>query len=421
MKIWHKLKNKLLYPGALIHLTVLSHLNWGKSLFKKDKVFYEKPYDGQKILLLALFEKGVLRGDIENLLTVAKRLGVYTVCVNTLKLDNPEQNNKLIDCYIERYNFGRDFGSYKAGFMHLYKRRWHEKCPRLLVLNDSLFYSKNNQANFIETLLQTEVEVLGATENHEIEHHLGSFCLSLDGSIVRKDKLRTYWKKYSSSDVRPVVIKRGEMQLSKTLRRCVTSPGNFSAQFDLTWFSEYINSNKDFLDLASDFYRASNLVDWKRPSINKSAMQVINKYMMNDQSLSNLEIKMEAGREDVTMHFVDNARNLQHAIASSLKKDIDLELIERRVYAEVKYDLLESFSTGSQIHQNGILLHYLGLPIIKLDGLYRGMFSNEDIENLAQQLESDEVIPFKRLMYSKPFGGEVLYGWKRSAFYRGLI
>lgn len=421
MKIWQNFKNRLLHPGALFRLTVLSHLNWGKSLFKKDKVFYEKPYDGQKIILLALFEKGVLRGDIENLLTVAKRLGVYTVCVNTLKLDNPEQDNKLIDCYIERYNFGRDFGSYKAGFMHLYKRRWHEICPRLLVLNDSLFYSRNNQANFIETLLQTEVEVLGATENHEIEHHLGSFCLSLDGSIVRKDRLRTYWKKYSSSDVRPVVIKRGEMKLSKTLHRCVASPGNLSAQFDLTWFSEYINSNKDFLDVASDFYRASNLVDWKRPSINKSAMRVINKYMMNDQSLSNLEIKMEAGREDVPMHFVDNARNLQHAIASSLKKDIDLEVIERRVYAEVKYDLLESFSTGSQIHQNGILLHYLGLPIIKLDGLYRGMFSNEDIENLAQQLEPDEVIPFKRLMYSKPFGGEVLYGWKRSAFYRGLI
>ena len=405
MKIWHKLKNKLLYPGALIHLTVLSHLNWGKSLFKKDKVFYEKPYDGQKILLLALFEKGVLRGDIENLLTVAKRLGVYTVCVNTLKLDNPEQNNKLIDCYIERYNFGRDFGSYKAGFMHLYKRRWHEKCPRLLVLNDSLFYSKNNQANFIETLLQTEVEVLGATENHEIEHHLGSFCLSLDGSIVRKDKLRTYWKKYSSSDVRPVVIKRGEMQLSKTLRRCVTSPGNFSAQFDLTWFSDYINSNKDFLDLASDFHRASDFylasdfVDWKRPSIRTSAMRLINRYIMIDPSLSNLEANIETSREHVSVNFVDNARSLRDAIAAAVKKEVELEVIERRVYEEVKNDLLECFTAGSQIHQNGIMLHYLGLPIIKLDGLYRGMFSNEDIENLAQQLESDEVIPFKRLMY----------------------
>ena len=71
--------------------------------------------------------------------------------------------------------------------------------------------------------------------------------------------------------------------------------------------------------------------------------------------------------------------------------------------------------------QNALLLHYLGLPLIKLDGLYRGMFSSGDVEKLAQQLGPDEVIPFKRLVYSKPFGAEVYIGWKKAAFFHGLI
>ena len=222
---------------------------------------------------------------------MAKNYGAYTICVNTLKLQTPEKYKQAIDCYIERYNFGRDFGSFKAGFSHLYKRQWHDKCPRLLMLNDSLFYSKKHLARFISDLFETDVEVLGATENHEVEHHLGSFCLSLDGRIVRHYKFRAYWKRYSSSDVRPVVIKRGEMGLSKTLRRCVSSLDQYSAFFDLSWFSEQVAKNPELLETISDFYRAadfhraSDFVDWKRPSLKAAAERILSRYTINDPGL----------------------------------------------------------------------------------------------------------------------------------------
>jgi hypothetical protein len=53
--------------------------------------------------------------------------------------------------------------------------------------------------------------------------------------------------------------------------------------------------------------------------------------------------------------------------------------------------------------------------------IIRGIFSAADVENIAIQLEGDEVVLFKRMLYSKPFGGNVLSGWKQAAFYRGLI
>ena len=92
-----------------------------------------------------------------------------------------------------------------------------------------------------------------------------------------------------------------------------------------------------------------------------------------------------------------------------------------RVLEELQNDLMECFTAGSQIHQNNILLHHLGMPLIKLDALYRGMFSIEDVEKIATQLDAQETDSFRRLMFSKPFGGNTLFGWKRAAFYRGLI
>ena len=419
MKIWERIKNKLLYPGARSYLLFQSRFNWLKSLFKKDKVVLEKPYNGKKILLLALYEKGVLRADIENLLATAKKQGVYTLCINTLKLDAPEKYQGLMDCYIERYNFGRDFGSYKTGVNHLYKRNWHEQCPRLLILNDSLFYSKKNLEAFIKNMLSTDMEVLGATENHEIEHHIGSFCLSLDSSIVKHNKFKRYWKEYSNSDLRPTVIKRGEMQLSKALHRCVSSQNNIRALYDTAWLSEYIKNNKGFLDHAYNYYRTPEN-HWGPPSIKKVGERIIEKHALINPSLINLDANTEVSITEAGAYYVDSPDTLIHAIRSSLTTS-ESDLVGESVYDEVKNNLLECFSRGSQIHQNGILLHHLGLPIIKLDGLYRGLFVTEDIEKLALQLEPEELVTFKRLMYSNPFGDNILLGWKKAAFSRGLI
>ena len=377
-------------------------------------MIWEYSYESQKILLLALYEKGTLRSDIETLLAVAKRLDMYTVCVNTLKLDSPERYNGLIDCYVERYNFGRDFGSYKTGFLHLYKRQWEERCPRVLMLNDSIFYSQKELMPFMAKLLNTKSEVLGATENHQIEYHIGSFCLSLDGCTIRKEAFRRYWKQYANSDLRHVVIIRGEMGLSRMLRSCVSSTEKFSTLFDVTWFSEYINDNRKFLDQISDYFRVGLEGGfWKRPSISRFADRVMQKYPLGLAD-------PEAANEYKSKYFVDSISSLKEAIATSVK-EMKPGSIDRRVYEEVKYDLVECFSNGSQIHQNALLLHYLGLPLIKLDGLYRGAFSTEDVEKLAQQLDPDEVIPFKRLMYSKPFGANFLLGWKKEAFRQGRI
>ncbi|WP_454268057.1 hypothetical protein [Roseovarius sp. MBR-51] len=81
----------------------------------------------------------------------------------------------------------------------------------------------------------------------------------------------------------------------------------------------------------------------------------------------------------------------------------------------------EVFLHGSQIHQNAAILVELGLPMIKLDGLYRGMFNNYDILRLQKKLCETEAGEMSSLLFERPYGGQMLYGWKRAAFMRGLI
>ena len=90
-----------------------------------------------------------------------------------------------------------------------------------------MFFSKKHIHKFIADMLSSPCEVLGATENYEIEHHLGSFCIAISGGVLNAAKLKDYWKGYRNTDVRPVVIKTGEMEFSKVLKRVVRSSENF--------------------------------------------------------------------------------------------------------------------------------------------------------------------------------------------------
>lgn len=77
--------------------------------------------------------------------------------------------------------------------------------------------------------------------------------------------------------------------------------------------------------------------------------------------------------------------------------------------------------SGSQIHQNASILIKIGLPIIKLDGLYRGIFSYEDMGRICSMLKSDEGKELGDLLIARPYGGRYLTGWKRAAFEAGLL
>src|SRR4029078_5661858 len=56
--------------------------------------------------------------------------------------------------------------------------------------------------------------------------------------------------------------------------------------------------------------------------------------------------------------------------------------VEVRIREMVADRLVANFVRGSHIHQNAASLLDLGLAIVKLDGVYRGMFSPADVRKI---------------------------------------
>lgn len=132
--------------------------------------------------------------------------------------------------------------------------------------------------------------------------------------------------------------------------------------------------------------------------------------MMKDVEVSSHEYFEEV--------YLENFDALYSYIKDVLKADdINTDDLHNLMVAE----LSEGFLSGSQVHQNACILLKTGLPFIKNDGLYRGIFSLEDINRISTLIEPDEASELLALLVSRPYGGRYLIGWKRAAFEAGLI
>lgn len=419
--IFQHIQAALSYPGNLLRLSVLSGYSRMKSWGKHPTVHFETPYYNQKILLIALFQKGELRSDVRALMTAARSKGIYVVAVNSLTLKNPDALREFCDCYVERYNFGRDFGSFKWGFCHLIKQGHLEKCPRLLMVNDSVFYSRQRIPTFLDEMLGSETEVLGATENYEISHHLGSFCIAMGGTVLRHRKFQRYWKNYLMTDVRPVVIVRGEMGLSKVLKRCVTSQDQFKALYDSNRFREFIRQlDSGQLENVIGMTRECDLTPAKRFSLVEQLNELAEAHSVSLTGENTVQFEASSITDVVQNRFmVSKYSDLIEVLNTRLigDKDFDQSFLREHVIAR----MVDNFRQHSQIHQNACILLFMGLPIIKLDIVFRGMLNMMDVDKILDLLEPKEAADLQRIIYARPFGGDVLFGWKRSAFMRGLI
>lgn len=367
MRVLGQIKNVFLYPFAYCVIATQSQFSRIKALGKKPIIHFEQTYAKEKILLIALYEKGRLRPDILQMLKTAKNAGLYVVAINTEKVLQPEILQDQIDCYIERPNFGWDFGSYQTGFLHLFKRGWARRCPRVLMLNDSIFYCKTNLINFFRDLIETNIEVLGATENYDHIHHLQSFCISIDHRIINQQAFQNYWTNYKNTNIKRTVIRNGELKFSRILKSCTHTPENFSALFT---YKNIINKLKE--SKCIDLYTCP---------------------------LTNLTSNSESSAHSYVLSQQTN------------KFDI----------GQLKF--LEQFSCNPSIHKNNVQLTQLGLPIIKIDHFYRGQWSLWELDKIYHSLplNEEEITQLNDMILRRPYGRISLSGWELCAFNLGLI
>ncbi|MCZ4060746.1 hypothetical protein O3W44_19075 [Pantoea sp. LMR881] len=387
-------------------------------------------------MLLALYEKSTLRNDTKELLKVAKEQNIFVIAVNTLKLKAEEYPDSLVDVYIERENFGRDFGSYQAGMKYIYENKIDTSCERLLIINDSVFFSLKNLSAFIYELFNSKTEVLGATENSQHSHHLGSFCISVNGDIVRNERFKNYWYGYKLSNVRPLVIKRGEFALSKLLKSLASSEQNFKSIFNISFMEDKLKNDANFFNHFF-YYRREGERAWYNQSItslfkNDEVLRSYYSRFVQNENFKKYEFKLnflEKNKallpssnlsydlEEKELKNVDYLEVIKFFEVENIEKNPDLHILKQRLI----YLYLDEFTLGSQIHINCLALHHVGLPIIKLDLIFRCVCNLNDIIKLRDQLDESQRDDFMTLMTSRLCGDRFLVGLDRLAYQHGIL
>lgn len=420
LKILKRARASLLYPMAVLILSAQNAFAYIKSLSQRPSVLkFQSPEIGQPILVVALWKYGPLREDIKKLFAAARRHGFFVLAVNTGKVQG-DQEYENANYFAQIPNFGRDFASYKFAMQTVYKKGWHRTTSRLVLANDSIFYSEVGLDAFLAASVNTKFRALGATENFEIERHLGSFFVSFDPTILMQKRFIRFWKRYRRSNIRPSVIRRGELRLSKTLKKLM-DPSEFGALYDIGAVSEKFEQ-QDFAQ-ADRFFslavRSPGQLQWRKSMLPAVAEEWRNRYsaqMLKLQSDSKLAISQleelflkAVSLEGLTVEIRRLSPNSSPAEVHQTVREIALESI------------LLSTASGSQIHNSCLFFFDMGLPIVKLDLLYRGAASFSDIIKFQSLLSPEEYLQLRGLIFQRPFGGDTLTGWRQAAFYKGLI
>jgi hypothetical protein len=391
-----------------------------QTLFEKPNLKYlTTPDDSAPILILALWEKDNLRPDILNLIETAKAQGYFVLAINTGKLLK-DHIPMEIGGYAEIANYGRDFASYKYGFSLVYKLGVNLGSRRMVMANDSVFYLSSGLPELLREAATSEIKALGATENFEIQRHLGSFFISLDGSVIEEPRFRKFWTRYNLTDQRRTVIHRGELKLSKTLIGLV-GENQVRAIWDIVGLAKEI---RDF-DLEALSAVVSDSLEgpmaWKKARASFVAEIWDKKFrvLLGETGLGakniQLSIKDRTALVAMTVHGV--FFELCHLFPAA-----DPDVLRNEIKDTTINLLIESAASGSQIHNNALVFHTLGLPLVKLDLLYRGAAIPNDILKLGSRLrDSGEYQNLMRLLLLKPFGSAIYRGWELYAFRRGLI
>lgn len=156
-----------------------------------------------------------------NLLNALTSNGFWVLVVSTRPVD--ETNFSLLRraCHhlIERPNVGMDFGSYKLGIEWLEQNySVYTAAETLVIANDSMFYPQRVTDDIAE-MLDRPAAWQSLFENFQFHYHAQSFFLLFRSEVIQSEPFRRFWTEYLPYSSRLHAIHKGEVRLSKRLRK----------------------------------------------------------------------------------------------------------------------------------------------------------------------------------------------------------
>lgn len=263
------------------------------------------------ILIFAGFSRNIdtYTGDH---LKLFKSRGGYIVYVNNHeKFDRHCLTNHPIDVYIDNRNSGWDFSMYKTATQFVYKNINKEILPnKIIYANDSVFYLKTENTDFIDGLLDVTYDFTGMFENSgRGRYHVSSWLVSMSKEMFISNKIRKFWRRHVPLKNKHHAIHSGEHRLTKTV-------------FEITNKVKVLYNNSVLLELLN---KHAELDSWElkkllAPSLTSLAVVNVNR---NDlKYLKYFKCFLERNLWLVSPHHIFNLFLVKEENFPFIKKDI---------------------------------------------------------------------------------------------------
>jgi hypothetical protein len=248
---------------------------------------------------------------------------------------------------IERPPTGRDFGCYQTGLnlLGLSGTGLPERCERLLLANDSMFY-RADTAELIADMLRLDGSWVTMFESYEKAFHAQSFFLIFSPQAFRSFAFRKFWKNYKPYSSRPHTIKKGEIGFSRALKRSGLVPQPY---YSSTRIRQVVEAAELGPSELLNLLPSTSIISW-------------NTWAKDILDLAQHQIPIEG--QNPTLKFL--SQNL-------LRK------------------LSRTTESSNPTHAAGLLLNYLADAPLKRDICYRDTHSIADIMKNATGFDAREM------------------------------
>ena len=124
--------------------------------------------------------------------------------------------------FVERPNFGYDFGGYRDGIRLLWY--WSVSPESLIILNDSVWFPLDENETMLASMEASNAAFLGALRHVDLpemdDQHAGiflSYFFLIKRTVFTSEVFVNYWNEYVATSNKYLTVRRGERGFSRTL------------------------------------------------------------------------------------------------------------------------------------------------------------------------------------------------------------
>lgn len=207
---------------------------------KQDvRCFEGKRAASDRVAIFVIFPKDGLQASHLRAFDYFNERNYAVLAISNVPLTEADRA-KLLDHtwkYMERPNFGYDFGAYRDGILTLADHL--DKLKRLVLFNDSTWFPLPGSRDWLDDVENLGVDFAGAASNygtprpdvgqfHEMtwfyssEHrnfHYCSFALCMRPNVFRNPGFLKFWKGLRLTDKKKRTVRRGEIGFSQWMLR----------------------------------------------------------------------------------------------------------------------------------------------------------------------------------------------------------